>query len=113
MPKWRLVIRHGPRVDHEKFDDLDAAVVAMERRSDEIRSEGPLRQISVLRDYEPGQRVHARLELSSRGFLLGKEAGIDVMGDGALVPYVGVVRKRRLETGSGQSAFDAIRGALA
>ena len=113
MPRWRLVIRHGPRVDQENFDDLDAAVVAMERRSEEIRSEGPLRKVSALRAYEPGQRVHARLELSTRGFGWGKEAGIDVMGDGALVPYVGVIRKRRLEPARGQSEFDAIRGALA
>ena len=34
------------------------------------------------------------------------------MGDGALVPYTGVVRKRRLEPGRGESAFDAVREAL-
>jgi hypothetical protein len=113
MPIWRLLIRHGPRVDHEKFDDLDAAIVAMERHSAEIRGEGPLREINALRDYAPAQRVHARLELSTRSLIRSKEAGIDVMGDGALVPYVGVVRKRRLNPARGQSAFDAIRGALA
>jgi hypothetical protein len=35
-----------------------------------------------------------------------------VMGDGALVPYVGVVRKRRLEPEGRQSPFDAVRAAL-
>ena len=113
MAGWRLVIRHGSRVDHEKFDDLDSAVIAMERLSTEIRSEGPLDKVSGFREYEPAQRVHARLELSTRGFGLGREAGVDVMGDGALVPYVGVIRKRRLEPARGQSAFDAIRGELA
>jgi hypothetical protein len=34
------------------------------------------------------------------------------MGDGGLVPYRGVVRKRKLEPGSDQSAFDAVREAL-
>jgi hypothetical protein len=100
-------------VEREKFDELDSALAAMERHSQEIRREGPLRQISVIRDYEPGKRVHARLELSTGGPFRGREAGMDVMGDGALVPYVGVVRKRRLEPTHGESAFDAIREALA
>jgi hypothetical protein len=99
-------------VERERFDELDSALAAMERQSQEIRREGPLDEISVIRDYEPGQRVHARLELSTGGLFRGREAGMDVMGDGALVPYVGVVRKRRLEPAPGESAFDAIRGAL-
>jgi hypothetical protein len=113
MARWRLVIRHGPRVERESFDELDSALAAMERHSDEIRREGPLEEVSAIREYEPGQRVHARLELSTGGPFRGREAGMDVMGDGALVPYVGVVRKRPLEAPPGQSAFDAIRAALA
>ena len=113
MPRWRLVIRHGPRVDREEFDGLDSALEAMERHTQEIRRAGPLDRISAIRDFEPGQRVHARLELSTGGLLRGREAGMDVMGDGDLVPYVGVVRKRRLEPTHGESAFDAIREALA
>jgi hypothetical protein len=109
---WRLVIRHGPRVERQRYEDLDAALQAMERRADEIRAEGPLREISALRDYPPRARVHARLELSTGGLIRGREAGVDVMGDGTLVPYVGVVRKRRLDTPARESAFDAVREAL-
>jgi hypothetical protein len=109
---WRLVIRHGPRVERQKFEDLDTALAAMERRAGEIRAEGPLEEISALRDYSPAAQVHARLELSSGGPLRGREAGVDLMGDGALIPYVGVVRKRRLEPPVRGSAFDAVRDAL-
>ena len=112
MAKWRLVTRHGPRVRHESFDDLDAAIAALERETKEIRREGPLREVSAIRDYEPGQRVHARLELSTGGPFRGREAGLDVMGNGVLVPYVGVIRRRPLEPQSGESAFDAVRAAL-
>jgi hypothetical protein len=56
--------------------------------------------------------VHARLELSAGSLLRGREAGLDVMGDGALVPYTGVIRKRRLEPGRDQSAYEAVREAL-
>jgi hypothetical protein len=109
---YRLTVRHGSRVQRESFDSLDDAMEAIESRAGEVRREGPLTRVKALRDYDPGQRVAARLELSTGGVLRGREAGIDVMGDGALVPYRGVVRKRRLEPGRDQSAFDAVREAL-
>ena len=112
MPGWRLVIRHGSRVERESFDDLEAAIGAMQARARQIRAKGPLDQVSALRDYEPARRVHARLELSTGGPWRGREAGVDVMGDGALVPYVGVIRKRKLAAAHGGSPFDAVREAL-
>ncbi|HYY73797.1 MAG TPA: hypothetical protein VE662_03160, partial [Solirubrobacterales bacterium] len=96
----------------ESHGTLDDALAAMESHVREIRREGPLEEVSALRDYAPDQRVHARLELSTGGFFRGREAGIDVMGNGALVPYLGVVRKRKLEAPDGGSAFDAVRRAL-
>jgi hypothetical protein len=99
-------------VRRESFATLDQAIDALERSVKGIRSEGPLEEINALRDYEPGQRVHARLELSVGGLLRGQEAGVDVMGDGSLVPYSGVVRKRKLEPRAGETAFEALREAL-
>ncbi len=96
----------------EGFASLDEAIEALERHARAIRSEGPLDEVGGLRDFEPGEQVHARLELSTGGLLRGREAGVDVMGDGALVPYTGVIRKRRLEPRDGQRAFDAVREAL-
>jgi hypothetical protein len=109
---YHLTIRHGSKVAKERFDDLDLAIGAMEERVREIRREGPLGDINALRDYESGQRVRARLELSTGGFFRGRDVGIDVMGDGALVPYTGVVRKRELEPADDETAFDAVREAL-
>jgi hypothetical protein len=113
MARYRLKVRHGSRVERERFDDLDAALTAMKRQTQLIRKEGPLDEISAIRDYEPGQRVQARLELSAGGPFRRREAGMDLMGDGRLVPYVGAVRKHRLEPGDGTSPFDAVREALA
>ena len=112
MAAYRLTVRHGPKVQREGFDSLGEAIEAMEQRSREIQDEGPLGEVSALRDFEPGQRVHARIELSTGGVLRGREVGIDVMGDGVLVPYAGVIRKRRLEPPDGETAFDAVRAAL-
>jgi hypothetical protein len=112
VASYHLTIRHGSKVAKERFEDLDLAIGAMEERVRDIRREGPMSDINALRDYEAGQRVRARLELSTGGLLRGRDAGIDVMGDGALVPYAGFVRKRELEPGDGESAFDAVRVAL-
>jgi hypothetical protein len=109
---YRLTIRHGSRVAKERFEDLDRAIEAMEQGVREVRREGPLREVKAFREYRPDRLVHARLELSTGGLLRGREAGIDVMGDGTLVAYVGVVRKRVLEPRDAETAFDAVREAL-
>jgi hypothetical protein len=112
VARYRLTIRHGSRVEREEFDDLDDAIAAVKERAGAIQREGPLDEISALRDYEAGDRVHARLELSIGGLLRGRDVGIDVRGDGALIPYTGVVNKRPLEPRDGETAFDALREAL-
>ena len=63
----------------------------------------------MLRDFEPGERVAARLEISRGGMLRGRSAGVDVMGDGSLVAFAGGVGRRPLEPGEGETPFDAVR----
>jgi|SRR5436309_2809493 len=109
---YRLTTRHGSKVEREGFATLDEAIAAIEDRVRAIRREGPLSDASAIRDYEPGQQVQARLGLSTGGLLRGREVGVDVMGDGSLVPYEGVVRKRKIEPPDGGTAFDAVREAL-
>jgi hypothetical protein len=112
MSGYRLTVRHGSRVVRERFDDLDEAVAQLRRRAEEVRGEGPLDTVKAFRDYEPAKRVAARIELSSGGWLRGREAGVDVMGDGTLVPYEGGIRREPLEAGQGRSAFEAVRKAM-
>src|SRR5436190_23079419 len=94
LAAYRLTVRHGSSVGREGLATLDEAIAAIGDRVREIRREGPLEETNAIRDYRPGQQVHARLELSSGGLFRGREVGLDVMGDGSLVPYEGVVRKR-------------------
>jgi len=112
MAGYRLTVRHGPRVEREDFDNLDAAIEALRRHAEEVRGEGPLEGVSAFREYDPDRRVAARLQLTSGGWLRGREAGVDVMGDGALVAYSGAIRRRQLDAGQGRSAFEAVRGEL-
>jgi hypothetical protein len=111
-PSWKLTVRHGSDVDHRSFDDLDEAVAAMRERALAIRSEGSARPVRSLRDYEPGDQVHARLQLSGRGFLRRPTAGVDVRGDGTFVPFRGGVVREELDPTHHDTPFDLVRETL-
>jgi hypothetical protein len=65
-----------------------------------------------LREFEPGDRVSARLEISTGGLLRGRSAGVDVMGDGSLVPFGGGITRQALEPRGRETPFDAVRREL-
>lgn len=109
---WKVTVRHGPKVSRAKVDTLDEAIEEARGAVEEVRREGGLPKARAFRDYEPAQRVHARIELSGPGLLRGKEGGIDVMGDGTVVPYTGAIRKRELGADSLDDAFERLREAL-
>ena len=109
---YKVTVRQGPRVAREKFEDLNEAIVAMERHAMDIRSQGPLEPRKVFREYEPEVQVAGRVEISTGGFMRsGREAGIDVMGDGTLVPYEGGLRRSELDPGR-DGPFEAVRKVL-
>ena len=109
---WRLTIRHGSEVKREQLDSLDKAIAEMERRVEAIRAEGPLDEVSMIRSYGPERRVAARLELTGPGRVRRPEAGLDVMGDGRLVPYRGTIFKRELRPERDESAYEVVRAAV-
>lgn len=110
---WKVTVRHGPQVAREKLDSLEQALEVARARIAAVLSEGELGEVKAFRTYEPGDRVQARVEVSGPGLVRGPEAGIDVMGDGALVPYAGAVRKRELgEASTLDQAIEKIRAEL-
>jgi hypothetical protein len=111
-PEWKLTVRHGSEVDHESFSDLEEAVAAMRERALAIRSEGPVRPVRSLRDYDPGDQVHARLQLSGRGVFRKPTAGVDVRGDGTFVPFKGGVVREELDPTHHDTPFDLVRETL-
>jgi hypothetical protein len=112
MGAWKLTIRHGSDVEHEEFDDLDAAVGAMRRRAFEIRAGGPVRAVSALRDFEPRDQVQARLELAGQGRLRKPVAGVDVRGNGEFVPYRGRLRRVEMDPSRDETPFELVRETL-
>jgi hypothetical protein len=111
-PRWKLTIRHGSDVDHRSFGDLAEAVAAMRERALAIRSEGPVRPVRSLRDYDPGDQVHARLQVSTGGLFRKSVAGVDVRGDGTFVPFKGGVVREELDPTHHDTPFDLVRETL-
>jgi hypothetical protein len=109
---WKLTVRHGSDVDHRSYDDLGEAVAAMRERALAIRAEGPVRPVQSLRDFDPSAQVHARLQLSSGGFLRKSVAGVDVRGDGTFVPFKGGVSREELDPTDHDTPFDLVRETL-
>ncbi|MGN6814468.1 MAG: hypothetical protein ACTHK3_00045 [Solirubrobacterales bacterium] len=109
---WKLTVRHGSDVDHREFDDLGEAVEQMRERALAIRSEGPARRVRSLRDFEPGDQVRARLQLSSGGLLRTSGAGVDVRGAGTFVPFKGGVVRKELDPTHHETPFDLVRETL-
>jgi hypothetical protein len=70
-------------------------------------------QKTELKRYSPADQVVARAELAGpeRRFA-SRHAGIDVHGDGSSEPYVGRVRRKRLDAAAGEDLFSALRRAL-
>jgi hypothetical protein len=108
---WKLTVRHGSEVEHAQFEELGEAVEAMRERALGIRAEGPVEGVRSLRDFGPGDQVHARLQLS-RGWLRKAVAGVDVRGDGTFVPYRGGVRREELDPSGHETPFDLVRETL-
>jgi len=67
---------------------------------------------SALRDFAPEDQVHARLQLSGKGWIRKPVAGVDVRGDGMFVPYRGGVRREELDPTHHETPFDLVRETL-
>ena len=108
--RYRVVVREGSDVGHERFEDLDSALDALEARGVELERAADAKPETTFlgRKFEPVQQVLARLEL--RGPRL--RAGVDVRGDGSSEAYTGWVRRRLVAQAGDESAYDALRREL-
>jgi hypothetical protein len=112
--RWTLTLRDGPRIERIHFDELSAALEAIQTRMDELAPDAK-RQASYLlgRRIDAARQVAVRGEISRRHGLLGSErGGIDLRGDGSTEAYIGRVPRRLIELGPGESAYDGLRRAL-
>ena len=106
---YRVVVRHGPRVDKHDAETLDAALALLEEHA-RAAAAGPRRDVVDLhvRRFEPVQQVAARAELRGAGV----RAGVDVRGDGSAEAWTGRVRRTLIEQQDGETPYEALRRAL-
>jgi hypothetical protein len=111
---WKLTVRSGPRVERSRYDDLDDALAALERRADELARSAPANAVDVrFKRFEPIQQVAARIELSGPERVLPSvNAGVDVRGDGSTEAYTGRIRRQLVEQRKGETTYRALRRAL-
>ena len=111
MGRWKLTIRHGSHVEHERLDSLEDAVAELRRRMEGLASAPERKTVTVLsRTFDPVSQVAARGELAGPG---GARAGIDLRGDGSIEAFVGRWRRSVLEPRRGETHYDALRRELA
>jgi hypothetical protein len=95
---YKVTVRRGPKIKHDRYDTLDQALAAVERHA-----YGGTRPVEALgRRYEPGTLTAARIELKGAK----QRAGIDVKGDGSLVAWTGRIVRKPLP---GDDAIAALR----
>ncbi len=109
---WKVTVRHGSDVGREKFGTLDEAIAEARRLVEQVQREDRLPPVRSIRDFSPGQRVQARIEISGPGLIRSPEGGIDVMGDGTAIAYTGAIRKETIAADSLGQAFESLRAML-
>ncbi len=111
---WTLTVRTGPRVRRSRYDELSAALDALEQRAGELAERAPREAVDArFKRFEPIQQVVARLELAGPERVLPSvRAGVDVRGDSSIEAYLGRIRRQVVPQGKGETAYRALRRAL-
>jgi hypothetical protein len=110
MPRWTLTTRVSGEVERERYESLREAVDALERKGHRLQGQADAEVVggSLVRRYEPGDQVTARLEISGRRI----RTGVDVRGDGRAVPFTGRLVRGEIARHEGENAYDALRRSL-
>jgi hypothetical protein len=111
MARWTLTARIRGKVERDRYDDMDAALGALERRGQELQGRADADSVggSLMRRFQPEDQVTARLELRGPGVA----AGVDVRGDGSAMAFTGRMRRSEVTRRRGEPAYEALRRTLA
>jgi hypothetical protein len=112
--RYTLTIRTGPKVERERFDELESALDALEDRLTPLEGRSLRDAVDLrYREFAPVAQVAVRGEVAGPGRLLNVvRGGVDVRGDGSAEAYIGRVRRRLVERRKGETVYAALRRAL-
>ena len=111
MPGYRVTVRVGAKVEHERVDEIEHALLLVEHRGQALERDAGSHAVGgrLMRRYEPVQQVIGRIELTGPRRL---RAGVDVRGDGSAEAYTGRVRRTLISQRGGETPYDALRREL-
>lgn len=110
MAAYKLTVRRKGASERERFEHLEQALDALERRLDTlVVNERRASERVFAREYEPIAQVAVRGEIAGPRRLRG---GVDVRGDGSAEAFTGRIVRRLVERQPGENAYDALRRAL-
>jgi hypothetical protein len=114
MGSWTLKVRVGPQVERARFDELDPALDALERRVEELARTSRREDVQFFRrTIEAARQVAARAELAGPGRILPSvRGGVDVRGDGTTEAFTGRSPRRLVDPEAGESPVAALRRTL-
>jgi len=108
--RYRLTLRLGPRVEHERFASLTETLDALEERLGQLGRSARRETVDLrYRRIEPVEQVAARGEITGPRGLRG---GVDVRGDGSSEAFTGRIRRRLVDQRPDESAYQALRRVL-
>jgi len=112
---WKLTVRAGPKVERSRHGELTEALDALQSRAEELAQRAQRNPVDLhYKRFEPIQQVAARLEFAGPERLVPSvRAGVDVRGDGSTEAYMGRVRREVVNPRKGETAYKALRRALA
>jgi hypothetical protein len=111
---WKLTVRSGARVRKTAYEQLEAALTALEADARQLAQSAPRRPLDArVKRFESAELVFARLELSGPERLVASvRAGLDIHGDGSVAAYRGRVHREVVEPHQGESPYAALRRVL-
>jgi len=112
--RYRVTVREGPRVTHERHASLDDALDALDARVNDLLDRPTLNAVNTpTRTYEPDALVAARAELRGpQRFSPSIRAGVDIRGDGAAEAWLGGASRQTVAREDDESAVAALRRVL-
>lgn len=111
MPGYRVTVRVGAKVEHERVEEIEHALLLVEHRGQALERDAGSHAVGgrLMRRYEPVAQVIGRIELTGPRRL---RAGVDVRGDGSTEAYTGRVRRTLISQRGGETPYDALRREL-
>src|SRR5438270_2783351 len=114
MGGWTLKVRVGSQVERARFDELDPALDALERRVDDLARTTRRDDVQFFRrTIEAARQVAVRAEVAGPGRIVPSvRGGVDLRGDGSTEAFTGHARRELVAPGPGETPVAALRRVL-